>query len=89
MKRGKTWVSKNQLKKYGFSIETAYKTDLSANRVLEGVGVMHLFNYDYYTVRPDNILMIDLNGGRVFEGNCQSRVRFQKIMKRLKIKPHR
>lgn len=44
-----------------------------------------MFNYDYYTIRPDSTLMVDINGERVFEGRCKNKQAFQKIMKRLNI----
>jgi hypothetical protein len=85
MKRKKTYISKNQLKKYGFKIDYNFQTDLKAYRSIIGIGEIKIFNYDYYTIGPDSVLMVDINGERVYEGRCKNRQVFQKIMKRLKI----
>ena len=85
MKRKKTYISKHQLKKYGFEIDRNFKTDLKAYRTIEGMGEIKIMNYDYYTIRPDSVLMVDINNERVFEGRCKNRQIFQKIMKRLNI----
>lgn len=87
MKTKKTYISKNQIKRYGFIINNRRQTDLEAFILTDNMTI-RLFNYDYYTVSPDKIIMIDINGNRVFEGCCTNSKRFQKIMKRLKILPH-
>ena len=86
-KRKKTYISTYQIKKYGFIINKRMQTDLEAF-ILNDNLTIRLFNYDYYTVSPDRTLIIDINGERVFEGHCNSRQTFQKIMKRLKISTH-
>lgn len=85
MKRKNTYISKNQLLKYGFSINPNRKTDLEATRTIDSIGEIRIFNYDYYTIRPDLVLMIDINSERVFEKKVRNRQRFQKVMKTFKI----
>lgn len=85
MKKKKTYITKYQLKKYGFKIDHKSQTDLKCYRYIVGLGLIRVFNYDYYTIGPDSTLMIDIDKERVFEGSCRSRQRFQQIMKRLKI----
>ena len=84
-KRKITYISKHQLQRYGFVVDPKYKTDLRCYRHVDGIGDVCMFNYDYYTVRPDIVLIIDINGTRVSECKCTNFVKFQKIMKKLKI----
>lgn len=85
MKRKKTYISKNQLKKYGFLIDTKSQTDLKCYRTIQGLGYIRIFNYDYYTIRPDTTLIVNINEDGFFQGRCKNRQTFQKIMKQLKI----
>lgn len=87
MRNKKTYISKNQLNRYGFTIDRTSKTDLKASSFILGFGTIDLFNYDYYTTRPDTTLMININGVRVFEKPVTNTIRFKQVMKQFDICP--
>lgn len=76
MKTKRTYISINQIKRYGFIINNRRQTDLEAFILTDNMTI-RLFNYDY-TVRPNKVIMIDINGNRVYEGCCTNSQRFRK-----------
>lgn len=85
MSRNRVYISRHQLNRYGFKVRQ-YGADVKCERFIEGEGTYIIFIYDWMCDRPDIILMIELNGERIFENVVKNRQRFQKVMKLLNIR---